>query len=479
MMRADGYDNAARIVRLNMSPRAQRMARLESFVDGTQYDGMPDFFAADQKVPLHERRPCIVYPIVRSAIDSNTDLLLGDGRFPVVSSRPDEDSSFEDDDELDTEDSETLDKFVGQIFKQARFRAACREAFAAAQGSGSACAIFGAREGKLFVETIKARWCEPEFDNCRNVTRLVIQYAYLEQKKVGAKWVAKPMLYRRVIDAASDVTFFPAEAKADGDQDKIEWRVDPSKSVTHGLGFCPVVWYAHMRGCSSVGDFDGKAIHEQLLDEVHAHDLVLSQRHRAALYAGDPQWTEAGVVQGFNPTPGGRSRGTPSTPNGGRASEDNPVNGSFRDPAPRKGRKKSPGDVWQYDSADVKVTLHTLPGDALKAIDEHAHDLRQKLAESLCVVFMDPENVKFAATVSGKALETLKQRQLDRCDQFRGDFGDGFILPSTNMLLRLAATLGERVRVPGQKAAKPILTMLLGGAVTRRKPEAEDALDAT
>lgn len=456
MIQPAGYEDAVRVVRANMSPRATRMALLERFVEGTQYEGLPNFFAEDQKVPLLERAPCIVYPIVRSAIDSNVDLLLGDGRFPTLTSRPDEDSAFEDEGELPEDESDVLDKFVAQLHKASRFRAVARQVFAAAQGEGSGCAVLGVRAGTPFIETVKARWCEPKFDLARNVILLVIQYPFIETVKVNGAWKSKAKLYRRVITERQDITFVPADARADGNDD-VDWVQDQSQTVDHGLGFCPVVWYAHMRGCVAVSDPDGRAIHEQLLDEIRAHDYVLSQRHRAALYAGDPQWTEAGVEKGFSPSPLTR-KGHPTTLHGGKPSVDNPSTGSFREPERvRKGRKKGPGDVWQYDSPDVKVTLHTLPGDALKAIDEHAHDLRQKIAESLCVVFMDPENVKFAATVSGKALETLKQRQLDRCDQYRSDFGDMFIVPATSMLLRIVSRLGEGVRVPGVSKALPIL----------------------
>jgi hypothetical protein len=96
--------------------------------------------------------------------------------------------------------------------------------------------------------------------------------------------------------------------------------------------------------------------------------------------------------------------------------------------------------AWQYEqkAGETRVEYLQIGPEALKAIDENSHDLRQKIAEALCVVFMDPENVKFAATVSGKALETLKARQLDRCDQLREDFEEGFLLPANRMLFAVA-----------------------------------------
>ena len=78
----------------------------------------------------------------------------------------------------------------------------------------------------------------------------------------------------------------------------------------------------------------------------------------------------------------------------------------------------------------------------------------------MAVVFLDPENIKFAVTTSGKALAAIKQRQLDRCDQYRDDFADKFFEPSVSMQLRIAQVIlarGEKLRVPGSKKIKPFL----------------------
>jgi hypothetical protein len=112
-----------------------------------------------------------------------------------------------------------------------------------------------------------------------------------------------------------------------------------------------------------------------------------------------------------------------------------------------KARKKSPGTVWQYGgkNPEVKVELHTLPGDALTAIDNHARDLRSKLAESLGVVFLDLEALPNESRLSGKALESAKGRQLDRVNYYRSDFGDKFLLPALGMLLRIALSTNLKI----------------------------------
>jgi len=437
-----GYTEALNILRQNMSQRAKALLSLEKHVDGTQYEDLPDWFS--DKKPLWERAPCIVYPIVRSAIDSNTDLLLGEGRFPTAKV-----------DGLAGEEANDFEKAVARVVQQSRLKAAGREVFGAGQGCGSACAVFGLRNGRLFIDTLLARWCEPVLDAEGAVESLEVRYPYLALVKDPGgteKYVCK--LYRRTIDATYDATYHPAEAREDGTEPS--WRVDNARTVAHNLGFCPVVWFPHLKGCTAVNDFDGKAIHEHLTDEIRAHDFALSQRHRAALYAGDPQWTEIGVQPGYNPTGSARKVEVPAS-TFGRPGERAHAAYVSDAPTASKARKKSPGTVWQYEGTanEVKVQLHTLPGDALKALDDHARDLRAKLAEGLGVVFIDLDNLPNESRLSGKAFESVKARQLDRVNYYRSDFGDRFLLPALGMLLRIAIVTG--LEIEGLEVVKSAL----------------------
>jgi hypothetical protein len=468
----EGYDRAVELVNKRMSPRAQRLAGLELWVEGRQYDGKRPW---DEDCPIAEKAPCIVEPIVADAIESHVDMVLGEGRFPAITTRPaedeDDDPSGKDespddaeDDEggLNEQDSAILDRLLAGIAEQSRFPTLCREALSLALGCGTSCAIYGAREGRLFGDTVRARWCQPEFmPDARTVQRLVIEYPYIDtyQDKDG-RWHARARVYRREIDAQKDVTMLPAEA----DVATPKWVANADMVFEHGLGFCPVVWYPFMRGCSIVGQIDGHAPHENLTDEIYAHDVALSQRHRAALYAGDPQWTEIGVELGHNPSGSGKVVPIPATANGGPATADNPVIGSYNgEPSQQgNGRKKHPGTVWQYEGENVKVELHTLPPDALKSITDHAHDVRSKLLQALAYVPLDTENSAIVRGLTGKAIELLKQRQTNRDDKIRDDFGDGFLKPSLCMLLRIAHAKSDALRTRGLKRATPILARFAG-----------------
>lgn len=454
MENMSGFADAVKLVSAHMSPRALRMQNLERYIEGTQYQGRPDFF--DRTVPLWHRAPCIVYSLAANAIASNTDLVFGDVCWPRITCRPGENDSTFDESGLNPEDSSLLDKLIIEAQRAIKFKPAMREAFNAAQGCGSAVLIFGVRSGNLFIDSTKSRWCEPEFNEDGSVKRLIIEYPYFATERQRGTWRVVAKMYRREIDETQDVVF-KAEAIVAGRYSEFAWKVE--SRVQHEFGFCPVVWYPFMQGCSVVGNYDGHAIHENLLDALTALDFALSMKHRAALYSGDPQWTEIGVEPGYVPSSLGEIVTVPATLQGGPITSDNRPVGEYRAPQRQQGRRKGPGEVWQYESPDVKVQLHTLPGDALSSLQSHCMDLRTKLAESLSVVFLDPESMQLASAFSGKALEVLRQRQLNRCEQYRDDVTARLLLPSIQMLLRVTYNAGTRgsVNLTGLKKAMFLL----------------------
>ncbi len=450
----EGAEAVPRLFAANTSPRYKRLEWLESWVRGEQYAARPcDWF--DDSVPLWERRPCVVYPAVDLAIQSYVDLLFGEGRFPSFSSRPGEDEA-DDEAGLGEEASRTLDRFIVKHHDICSFRAFCRESLAAAMGCGTSVGLHGHRNGKPFAEHIPAKWGTPTFEVSGAVSSLEIRYPYVDEyKQANGQWAVRVKLYRRVVDQEADTTFFPADASADGREPN--WVVDPKRSIKHGLGFCPVVWYPFMRGSVPVNVIDGQAVHALTTDEIQAHDIARSQWHRCALFS-EPQMCELGVAPGYNPTSVGRTAVVPATEKGGRAGPGNPDRGGYMlGSGPAEARKKGPGYVNQYPNPETKVELLTTPADSLEAQHINVSDLRLKVQEALCVVFLDPENIKFAATTSGKALEAIKQKQLDRCGQYRDDLRDRFLLPTLDMQLRIAQRVGKSLRVPMIDKALPLL----------------------
>lgn len=451
----EGYGEARKAFEANCTRRYLALASLERWVEGTQYDGRASWWS--DECPLWERAPCVRYPVVEIAIQSNVDLCLGEFRFPTFSAKPAEAEANEDNG-LGEDDSAAVDRFLTEYHKLCQFKSHVSEAYAAGQACGTATAIHGARNGVPFAELFPAKSCNPTFGPNREVIALEIKYPYLEEYRLpDGKWAVRAKLYRRVIDATTDTTYLPADAQQNGIEPT--WVADPKQIFTHGYGFCPVIWYPFMQGCVPVNVIDGKAIHARFTPEIEAHDIALSQRHRGALFS-EPQLVEIGVAPGYNPTELGRTVSAVGTKTGGPVTPNNPVTSQFvsggnTNPA----RKKGPGFAYQYTGSkqEIEVKYLAYPAEAMKAQTENAADLKQKLQESLAVVLLGPDEIKAIHNLSGKALEAMKQKQIDRCDKHRMDLEANFLLPSIDMQLRIVAKLGARLRVPGSAATAQIL----------------------
>lgn len=448
-------DKARRIYDAYVSPRSRTLALFEAEVEGTRFDDRPNWFHSDR--PIFERRPCVIYHAVDSSIQSKIDLLLGAGRFPCITASPDEDEGeAEAEDGLSEDESEAIDALILSITREAKLPALFRETYQSAQGCGTAVAMLGAKGGRLFAETLPAKWCTCKRDELCELTEVTVEYPYIQQVREGNKWRAKCFLYRRVIDRTSDTIFAPGEGREDGAPPS--WRVQAK--AAHNLGFVPVIWYKHMAPLAHVEGDDGFPVHRTILPELEALHYALSQRHHGALNSL-PQIVEIGVEAGYNPTGDGcTADAVMVTEHGGPPGPANPVRGRYQ--SVRQGgrtgaRKKGPNHTWQYENPEVKVEAINTPGEALESLANEVKDLRAKICETLAWVPLDPDSIKYAATVSGRALEVLRERELNRVSYDREMFGDQMILGVVQMLLRIAAVLGDGLRTPRLKACRKIL----------------------
>lgn len=455
-MNIHGQEDAQRAVVANVTPRMLRLGLLRRYVTGDQYEGRPKWTTRD--VPVWDREPAVIWMAPDGAITSNEDLLLADGRYPTVTTRPDEDEADEDE-ALDEESSEQIDRLLRSIEREANLRSHCRAAYTDAQSVGTCVGLFGARNGRLFAETIQAEYATAEFDGCGAVTKLTIQYPYVDVSRgPQGEWRASAKLFKRVIDATSDTTFLPGEATTDGIEPR--WVVDKSKTAQHNLGFCPVLYHKFRLVSSIVNDTDGRAIHSRSTDELDAFNLEASIRHEGAV-GSLPQKYEIGVEPGYNPTePVSQNLIVYAQPGGGRFDPHSPPKERFTSytGAPPGSRKAGPLWVWQYSDPNVKIGQLELNPGALQALADTMADLRARICEQLAWVALNPEEIKFAAALSGKALERLMARQLNRVAKDRDGFGNDYLRASYCMLLRIATKLGPAaLKTRGLKKAHPAL----------------------
>lgn len=460
--RIEGLEEAQRRQAQQLSHRFRKLDALTRYVDGTQYDGKPHFLYPGIDCPLHERAPCIVDPIVETAIAQHVDFAIGEKRFPKLTTGASEDESDLGGSGLTERQSKTLDQFIAVLVDHARLQDVSQDALGAAEACGTACVILAARDGCLEAESIDAKEAEPTFGpDGKSLVKVEHRRPYIDITK-GQDGVlrAKCLVYRRVIDEQADTVYVPAEAPPDGKEPS--WSVDKAKSAKHSLGFVPAVWWRFRVGSRRIDNVDGEALHRALFDEIDALNTALSQRHRAALYAGDPQLWETGVDENEQVAPMGEEPRA-GVVTGHHIVDGQPVSYSkfgFNE-RPRGGaRRKGAGTVWRYQSAESQVGMLTLPGDALKSLDEHCSDLEDKIHRALSYTAASPESVKGA--MSGKALAFLFARTTTFVDRLRRDLWDGFLCPLLSVALRLVHVLEQRAAgslfLTGTKKALPILT---------------------
>jgi len=463
--------NARAIALKYMSPRYLRLERLEKYQDGDQYDGRPAFFSQDEDAPpLLERAPCIVDGVAKNATRDLVDFMMGEGRYPVVSASTSEDDADLDDEGTLTEDEAgLLERWInGPLTDCANLRHHFPEALRMAMKSGSVALVACMRNGRPEIEAFPAKWCTPAFNPLtREVIGLEIKYPYIveEQDPISREWEEVCYVYRRLINANWDVVYLPGKGREDG-LDPV-WSTDWTQTVQHNLGFCPVRWYAFECSTPTPANYDGRAHHKTLLDELDALNFSRSQRHRAAVYSGDPQIWETGVEANTNPAPMTRAANVQIEAQASGIGPDGRPNiiGVFTS-NPRSGRggplrRKGPGIVWRYPEATSKVGMLSLPEGSLGAISENSEDIRQKIAEDLSVVLIQPSEVKSFGALSGKALAFVFARQIARADSIRNDSQTSLLFPTIDLLLRLCLTVGQhanqQVRILGFTKILPIL----------------------
>lgn len=447
-----------RLLDAGKSPRAWSLSRFQAYYDGKAYAGRASWW--NDAVPLQERAPCIVYPSVRIAIDSNVAFAMGEGKFPqVLSLSSEDDSAFDDALGLKKTESDIVDAFNRKLIQAARLETVFRQAAKLAQASKSVALVLSFRKGLPCADLVPSFISTPTFDPADpdTVIKLEIRYRYTENYLDASTGTWKPQVreYLRIIDAVADTTYLPVVIQELTDTGPV--TPDKAQTFLHGFGFCPVRWYAHMKSVNAAGSYDGVALHEVACSQVEALDFSLSQRHRAALYCGDPQLTATGVESDDGFAGQGRSAQQPMLP----ADMANPAakqwGAALEGNQTRPGIRKGPGELWRTANPDAKFQLLTLPADALEAISKNATDLRSLLCDSLGVVMIDPSTITGGGDLSGRTLAFVFSKQINAVSMFREDFGRKCILPVICMFYRMLLAKQTGVYLAGLKKVLPIL----------------------
>lgn len=456
---------------LQETGRFKELDRLERYYRGTQYDNCHDLVEWDNdSVPMRSRKPCIIYPLPRGAVDQVVRFALGEGRFPRIRAEVTEpEEEFAPQMALDEDSAESLGSSLEDLIRVSRFKSAARTSMRAGLRARTSVLTMGVRGGRFVFEHPSAKDCIPTFrdgDPSQPVESLIWSYQYdaIEPDETGHPKCVR-YAFRRDYDAASITQYAPAKVEPGRD---IKWSVE---SVTaHGLGECPIIWTRNM--CEDTGtEIDGVSLYDGLLDEFDALNRSLSQRHRGLEVLGVPQPYETNVQDGDGPGQAGRTAAV--RPSESRAPTGPAGYSKLRQRGGNPARKTGAQHMWSYEGGAELGLLETT-GKAFEVASKHVDDIRGRLLEAMTVIIVDHMQVAGKGDMSAKALSLMYAPMLALVDELREWWWSHFIEPAVEMMLRIASRLGpKRLLVKGAASLSDVLAkrdVTLDGGLTMWSP---------
>ena len=397
----------------DLPARAARNLALTAVLQGKHYDHLPHAFATEytpggEYVPFERRRPSVRSGLCRTVVDDSVALLFSEGHFPPFHGG-------------NKQATAALNAWVKERRLNETF------ADAATRGSvGSVALLFRVLKGKPFLSVLPTAYLTPtwEPEDPDTLATVAERYKVGGQELRGQGYtipddkVSEKFWFQRVWTATEEAWFLPlsvSEAR-DGKQPVR----DDDRSVTHGLGFLPVVWIRNLPGGDEV---DGGCTFEAAVGTTIEVDYQLSQAGRALKYASDPKL----VIR--DPAGGG-------VPQGEEGAGSKPVVGGA-------------ANALVLSSPESEAKFLEINGTAASAVLEHARFLRSVALESVHGNRADAE--KLAAAQSGRAMELMCQPLVWLADHLRTSYGEGALLAVARMFCAASTKVSGGLLVAGQR----------------------------
>jgi hypothetical protein len=440
--------------RLCETARYREIARLDAYFRGNQYDGRADWYTGEtgngERVPLRERKPCIIYPLPKAATNEAVRFAIGEGRFPTLAVEDvDADDAVRPELTVSEAEAEQLTKLVGDLARTSHLKSAALQMMRSGLSCKTAPVVLGIRRGEIALTLPRPQDCFPAFrdgDPSAEVERMVWCYPFPKEVQEGKTIMQRMHYFRRDFTATECIVYRDAEAAQFGAT--IQWVVDEEATAKarHNFGFCPVVWIRNLPE-SHCSDIDGTGLYAGLEDEFDALNFALSQQHRGINYFGTPQAYETNVAEGEQPAAVVRT----AKPRG-----EDPVKGGAFGVNPKKARALAPDEIWSY-SGEAHLGILETSGKAFEVSGKHIMSVRARILEALSVMLLDPETA-MQKDLAGVAIQRLYAPMFAFVDELREHWWEHGFAKVLSMMLRIVAvTKGERLLIPGAMKAAPIL----------------------
>lgn len=387
---------AMRLADPDYPERTQTLLALKRVLDGSQYDHLPYDFAqektlAGEYIPLRQRRPSVRTHLCRTVVDDGVSLLFGDGHFPTILA-----------------DVEETRAGLAKLAVEKRLNALMMQA--ATLGSvGSVVIRFRALRGKPFFDAMSTEYLTPEWreDDPDTLAQVTERYKVPAKRLAGLGYRVKEEdgdhWFQRRWDDAAETWFLPWPVKDTGHTPKI----DSARTVTHGLGFVPLLWIRNLPGDD---DVDGDSTFARALDTVVELDYLMSQGGRGLKYSSDPTL----VIKGM-PDDGAHAGGAATA-------------------------------LAVPPEGDAK--LLEINGAAAGAVLNHVRELRTMALELMHGNRAHPD--KMTAAQSGRAMELLNQGLVWLAGKLRIAYGEGALLALLNMVCAASQRLKDGLVIDGK-----------------------------
>lgn len=368
-------------------PRTRRLDLLTRVLEGRLYDGLRYAFGDEKSesgeyIPIRERRPAVRYNLSRIVVSDSVSLLFSEGHFPMV----------------DCPDVATREA-LATLVKDTRLNATLLEA--ALMGSvGSVVLWLRLLRNRIYIQALPTLYLTPTYDPEAPDRLLSVR----EQYKVPGRALAErgyPVLegdwrttfwFRRDWDTEAETWYQPWPVS----RTPAEPEIDTVRTVTHRLGFVPMVWVRNLPGGDEV---DGACTFEVAIDSQIEIDYQLSQAGRGLKYSSDPTLL-------------------------------------IKEPAMGGGTLVKGGGNAIVVDKDGDARMLEIGGSAANAVVDYCRALRELALETVGGNRTSAD--KISAAQSGRAMELMNQSLIWLADKLRISYGEGAMLDLLRMMVAVA-----------------------------------------
>lgn len=374
--------------------RTHTILALTRVLDGTLYDAIQSPFDEEKKengeyVPLGKRRPSARTRFCRTVVNDSVSLLFSEGHFPMVECE-------------DETTRETLTAIAKEVGLNAIMIAA------ATTGSvGSACILMRVLKARLFFNVMSTQYLTPTWqkDAPDTLESVLERYKVKGQELKDLGYAIKDdqlktdFWFQRMWDAKAENWYEP-QTKADAAEGPP--ALDKKRTVTHTLGFVPMVWIKNLPGGD---DVDGQPTFPvEAIDTQIEADYLLSQGGRGLKYSSDPTLhiKEPAISNGAGHIVKGAANAI-------------------------------------ITGADGDAKMLEIGGTAAAAVMEWVHGLRETALEGMGGNRSNAD--KLSAAQSGRAMELMNQSLIWLGDKLRINYGEGALLAIYTMICKANAKI--------------------------------------